>query len=264
MSACPEHALLIQALVDGELDAAGAVSCEAHLASCAACRAEYQSLLNLREMLSSPGLAHIAPPALRARIEQSIRQGGETAQTPAAPKRAPPGRGLSRQALPGLAIAAGVAALMIATPNLLSLQTRSLNVQLADNHRRALLESHLTDIAASDKHVVKPWFNGKLGFAPPVPDMADEGFPLVGGRLDYVDGQPAASVVYRRRLHVINLFAWRGDAHGLDPTPRTVKLDGYSLVEWRSADLTFAAISDLDAPELQAFQTRFIQRTDNH
>ena len=264
MPACPDHILLIHALADGELDAAGALACEAHLKTCEACREEYHVLEKLRERLRSCNPAYPAPERLRARIEERIGQAHEKPPSPSAPARAPGRWRLSGAAAPGLAMAAGFAALMLAAPILFSLQTRSLDLQLADNHRRALLESHLTDIAASDRHVVKPWFNGRLGFAPPVPDMADEGFPLVGGRLDFVDGQPAASLVYRRRLHVINLFAWRGDPHGLTPQPRTTKLDGYSLVEWRTGDLTFAAVSDIDGAELEAFQARFIQRTDSH
>ena len=147
---------------------------------------------------------------------------------------------------------------------LMSNTARSRDIQLADNQRRALLQDRLTDIAASDRHVVKPWFNGRLGFAPSVPDMTDDGFPLAGGRLDFVDGQPAAAIVYRRRLHVINLFAWKGDTGGTAAQPRTSKLDGYSLVEWRANGLAFAAVSDIDLAELQDFQSRFIARTDNH
>ena len=261
MTACTDKLLLVHGLIDGELDAAGALAVEEHLKTCDGCHQDYQRLLSLRDRLQTAQLAHTAPDALRARIERSLGGGRDHAEARDAP---PPRRSTIAYAGGGLAVAAGVAAVIAWASPLMSNTARSLDIQLADNQRRALLQDRLTDIAASDRHVVKPWFNGKLGFAPAVPDMTDEGFPLAGGRLDFVDGQPAAAIVYRRRLHVINLFAWKGDTGGPAAQPRMTKLDGYSLVEWRANGLSFAAVSDIDLAELKDFQSRFMARTDNH
>ena len=261
MTACTDKLLLVHGLIDGELDAAGALAVEEHLKTCDGCHQDYQRLLSLRDQLQTAKLAHTAPDSLRIRIEQSLGGADEDGDAKGAP---PQRRSTMRYAGGGLAVAAGVAAVIAFAAPLMSNTARSRDIQLADNQRRALLQDRLTDIAASDRHVVKPWFNGRLGFAPSVPDMTDDGFPLAGGRLDFVDGQPAAAIVYRRRLHVINLFAWKGDTGGTAAQPRTSKLDGYSLVEWRANGLAFAAVSDIDLAELQDFQSRFIARTDNH
>lgn len=261
MTACSDKLLLVHGLIDGELDAAGALAVEEHLRTCDGCHQDYQRLVQLRSRLRTDNLTHTAPESLRMRIEQSLDRAGEDAEVKVTPPRR---RSAMSYAGGGLAVAAGVAAVMVFAAPLTPYSARPLDIQLADNQRRALLQDRLTDIAASDRHVVKPWFNGKLGFAPPVPDMTDEGFPLAGGRLDFVDGQPAEAVVYRRRLHVINLFAWKGDTGGPAAQPRTMKLDGYSLVEWRANGLAFAAVSDIDLAELKDFQSRFIARTDNH
>jgi len=104
--------------------------------------------------------------------------------------------------------------------------------------------------------VVKPWFNGKVDIAPPVPELADQGFPLVGGRLDYIDGHVAPAIVYKRRLHTVNLFVWPAGGR-LNQGVRTLRRDGYSLVEWTEGDLRFAAVSDIDLAELKAFRRAY-------
>jgi anti-sigma factor RsiW len=125
-----------------------------------------------------------------------------------------------------------------------------LEAELVGNHVRALMASHLTDVASTDQHTVKPWFQGKLNYSPPVRDLAQDGFPLVGGRLDYVSGRPVAALVYRRRGHMINLFVWP-DAG--TRSPDAAARQGYNLVRWNSGGMAFSAISDLDINELRAF-----------
>ena len=250
MNACPDRALLLQGLLDGELDAANAAACEAHLKSCEACHAEFQRLQALRAALAAPGVAHPAPARLRAAVGAII----EGAAAPAAARPSHPIRRLAPFAATGLggALAAGLVVMLV----LPQMAETGVDRQLVASHVRSLQANHLTDVATSDQHVVKPWFNGKVDVAPPAPELAKEGFPLVGGRLDYIDGHVAAAIVYRRRLHTVNLFVWPGDQRPLHVT-RTVRRDGYSLVEWTEGDLRFAAVSDIDLADLKAFRQAY-------
>ena len=148
-------------------------------------------------------------------------------------------------------------ALVLALPQVTRVGTED---QLVANHIRSLsLDSHLTDVATSNRHVVKPWFNGKIDFAPPIPELAAQGFPLVGGRLDYVDGHEVAAIVYKRRLHTINVFVLPAGALSL-PVGIATKHDGYSLVRWTSGGLEFWAVSDIDLDDLQLFHRTFKSR----
>jgi anti-sigma factor RsiW len=136
------------------------------------------------------------------------------------------------------------------------MQTASLQDQLVANHVRSLLASHLIDIPTSDRHVVKPWFNGKIDFAPPVVDLVGQGFPLVGGRLDYAGNREVAALVYKRRAHVINLFILPVQAGGLG-WPAHAQATSYSVIHWRKGDLDYWAVSDVDAGQLEAFHQAF-------
>ena len=132
---------------------------------------------------------------------------------------------------------------------------RALVAALVDTHVRSLMANHLTDVQASDEHIVKPWFAGKVTFAPRVPELASQGFPLVGGRAEFVAGRAAAALVYGRRLHTINLFIWPESPSGNDP--RGATLNGYSLAHWTDRGLSYWAVSDAAAPELQAFEQAY-------
>jgi len=114
------------------------------------------------------------------------------------------------------------------------------------------MEGHLTDVLTSDQHTVKPWLSARLDLSPVVKDFAAEGYPLVGGRLDYVEGHRAAAIVYRRDKHVINLFALVSDER-TDAAPRLQSLDGFNVVRWRMDGLTYVAVSDVEAAQLMAF-----------
>jgi anti-sigma factor RsiW len=253
MSPCPDKILLLHGLVDGELDAANALTAEAHLKACEGCSAELQRLQALQAQLRTPGVAYAAPEGLRGRIDAALAAG----TGPATASRPP-----RRRAAPWLAggtigaLAAGLA-IMAATPQMLQ---GGLDRQLVASHVRSLLADHLTDVATSNQHVVRPWFNGKVDVAPPVPELADQGFPLVGGRLDYIDGRVTPAIVYKRRLHTVNLFVWPAEGQGLAPG-RTARRDGYSLVEWTAGGLRFAAVSDIDMADLQQFRAAYAARS---
>lgn len=246
---CPDKEPMLHALLDGELDAANASALETHLAACPACAQRLETLKALHARLADLPPTP-APDALKPRIEAMI---GREAKTAARPH--------PRTARPGLLagwLAAGamtaVAASLVVAPIAAG---PSLPQQLADAHVRSLQADHLVDIPTSDRHVVRPWFNGRIGFnPPPAPDLAAQGFPLVGGRLDYADGRPIAAIVYRRRAHVINLFVLPARSGlslpRLGPAP-----DGYAMLHWTDKGLDYWAVSDAEQSELTGFKAAF-------
>jgi len=117
---------------------------------------------------------------------------------------------------------------------------------------RSLMVNHLTDVTSTDQHTVKPWFDGKIDFAPPVADFKSDGFPLVGGRLDYVDHHPAAALVYQRRLHYINVFIWPAKATSNEPVKSETR-EGYNILHWRQSGMEYWAASDLSNNEMERF-----------
>jgi len=127
--------------------------------------------------------------------------------------------------------------------------------QLVDAHVRSLLPNHLLDVVSTDRHTVKPWFAGKTDIAPPVVDLTDKGFPLIGGRLDYVDGHSAAVLIYGRRLHTINVFVWRSGTS--EPRDGSFEVRGHSLLHWTNGGLSYWAVSDAAESELEAFRDAY-------
>lgn len=262
MTDCGHDPLMIQALVDGELDAGHALEAEAWIAACPSCAQIHQRLVALRAALAGAPIATPAPERLKRRLADSLAQAAKAAEAdrqdeiarttpamlhPRLPRRRPwawmgGGAGLALAACVSLVIVGGVYR-----------QDQALTRDLVDSHVRSLQVAHLTDIQTSDHHVVKPWFDGKLDFSPPVIELKDQGFPLVGGRLDYVGGRPVAAVVYGRGRHIINLFVWpdRGSSGGgLAPS-----MDGYGLRHWRAGGMTYWAVSDVNPADLTLFET---------
>jgi anti-sigma factor RsiW len=264
MSAHPDKLPLIHGLVDGELDAANALAIETHLRSCGDCRAELDRLQALRETLAAAPLRDRAPDPLRGRIEAMLEtETGVSARPPLAASR--PSSGLAAHVLSGRwasgAVAGALAAslaLVVGLPQLTQTDTED---QLVQSHVRSLLVGHVVDVETSNRHVVKPWFNGKVDFAPSVPELADEGFPLVGGRLDYVDDHEVAAIVYRRRLHTINLFV-RPAKTLSSPIGFASRREGYNIVHWSAGGLDYWAISDLDSRELGMFRRLYTDRAE--
>jgi anti-sigma factor RsiW len=194
--------------------------------------------------IAGADLRYAAPAALRRRIEASLPQ-------PQAPSR--------RAVLRGFALGSAVSA--IAATGLFAIVLRSddesrLTAEIVSAHLRSLQEGHLTDVVSTDQHTVKPWFNGRLDVAPPVIDLTALGFTLIGGRLDYVDARPVGAIVYRRRLHVINLFV----AQTAATEPRAAKTEtfqGFNIRHWSEGGLNYWAVSDLAADELAEFSGKF-------
>jgi anti-sigma factor RsiW len=244
MPACEDRALLLGALVDGELDAANVALAEAHVARCDGCREEVERLQAIRSLLRGDGVRHGAPEALRKRIA-------------ALPELTPPAT--TPEAVPRWLGPAFGGALAATLATVLQLQPgqSAIDRELVSSHVRSLQPGHLVDVPTSDRHLVKPWFNGRIAFAPPVPELADQGFPLAGGRLDAIDGKTAAAIVYHRRLHTVNVFVWPRDAG----EERTATQDGFAVREWHEGGLTFAAVSDIPPEELRQFERLYRTRS---
>jgi anti-sigma factor RsiW len=238
--------MALHALVDGELDALAAVELEDHLRTCIACRSELDTLERLRGVLGQPELRSNAPAHLRERIVSTIPLPQPTTRSAAGTWRAWSGGALSG------ALAASLL-LFLAVPRV---GEPGLADQLVDSHIRSLQSAHLIDVATSDRHVVKPWFNGRIDYAPQVVDLKQQGFPLVGGRLDVIDRRTVSVLVYRRRLHSINLFI-RPKPAIASPLNQRAHQYGYNLVRWTANGLEFWAVSDLGADELDQFRDAF-------
>jgi anti-sigma factor RsiW len=248
MTACPDKGHLIHAFLDGELDAANSEAFEAHLKTCAGCAAELAELQGLRGRLAAPGVAHAAPEGLHRCLEALL-------DAEAAPVRSRVPTAVPWGLSGVFAALAASLAVMIALP-----ATGGLEAQLVADHVRSTLALHLVDVATSDRHTVKPWFAGKLDFAPPVADLAAQGFPLVGGRLDVLDGRVVAALVYRRDKHLINVFV-RPASGGLRWPVTATSHEGYALRRWTEGGLEFWAVTDAEPATLAALQTAFVAAT---
>jgi anti-sigma factor RsiW len=241
---CEEAEILLHALLDGELDAGHARAVEEHIANCPGCAAQLRAFGEMRSALSTAELRYKAPAALLHRIEATLPQPRVTSR---------------RSLLQGFAFGSAVSAL--AATGLVAIVLRNddeqrIQTEIVSAHIRSLQPGHLTDVLSTDQHTVKPWFNGRLDLAPPVIDLAAQGFALVGGRLDSIDTRALGAVVYRRRNHVINLFV--GQAANNDRrAARTETFQGFTIRRWSERGLNYWAVSDLGADELAEFGEKF-------
>ena len=244
---CESAHELIQPLLDEELDLSQRMEIEAHLRSCVACAEFHHQLSLLRTAIRSGAPYYQAPQGLEGRVRSALRQ--------AAPAEMRP-RARSSWAWFAAAASLGFAAAMIwGIVALRSHETQPdlLAQQIVASHVRSLMAAHLMDVPSTDRHTVKPWFNGKLDFAPQVKDLSDEGFPLRGGRLDYLDDRPVAALVYQRRQHVINVFVWPfGSDSKNQEAART--LHGFNIVHWTDQGLGYWAVSDVNTDDLREFE----------
>jgi anti-sigma factor RsiW len=243
---CEEARPLVHAYVDGELDVVRSLEVEAHLSSCVACARGEASLRALRTAFSNGALYHEAPAGLERRVRAAVRDA----------RRSEGGRSFAfRRYSWGGAAAAAVLLVAIIVKGVVPTGPPAGDLtarEVVDDHLRSLTANHLTDVLSSNQHTVKPWFDGRLNFTPPVEDLAAQGFPLVGGRLDYLDNRPVAAVVYRRRQHVINLFISPTEP-AADTLPVTRVRGGYNIVHWTKSGMGYWAVSSVSAAELGKF-----------
>ncbi|HEY4362809.1 MAG TPA: anti-sigma factor [Bryobacteraceae bacterium] len=231
---CPEVRKQLQAFHDGQLDRAASDAVSEHLSQCPECMSILESEEKLSRALRQPELRFTPPSGAEARLRQRLK-----------PQRATPAsRWWLAAAAALLLVGLGVTwiSLSVSAEKQLALETVS-------DHIRSLQANHLTDVVSTDNHTVKPWFNGKIDFSPTVQDLAARGYELSGGRLDYLGGRPVAALVYRRRLHVINVFTWPAAERDRGPS-QVLTQQGYNVVRWSHAGMTYWAVSDLASPEL--------------
>ena len=260
---CSEAEVLIHALIDGELDAGHARDVETHAATCADCARKLAAFRQMRRAMAVADLREKAPAGLRARIEAAL----PLPQAPARPADAVvmPASVLTtrrfnrRIFVGGFALGSALSGAIAATLVLGVLndeRQQRVAGEVVSAHLRSLQPGHLTDVETSDRHTVKPWFNGKLDVAPPVVDLTALGFTLIGGRLDDVNGETVGAIVYRRRNHVINLFVAPAQGSGRrEPASQT--LHGFNILYWQENGLDFWAVSDIAAGELDEFGRKF-------
>jgi anti-sigma factor RsiW len=246
---CEEMRLKLQADLDGELDAGDAAVVAAHMTTCADCAEAQAELRALSSRLRTELPYHAAPAHLREAIAAKLAPPVPVAPPRPArnwfrPSRLRVGFGASFGA--GFAIAASLALFLILP------RGGDMADSVVASHIRALQPGHLMDVVSTDQHTVKPWFDGRLDFAPPVKDLASDGFPLIGGRLDYLDGRPVAALTYRRAKHVIDLYVWPS-ANGLAAPIAEGEHNGYNFEHWTQDGMIFWTVSDVSPADLGEF-----------
>ena len=240
---CQETHELIDAYIDGELDLLRNVQLERHLYECEACRTQHHDQLNLRSLIKGEAQYFAAPDILKQRVKKQMR--------PEPSSRATSRRWLAAAAVLILALA-GVLMWTIVSNRSRSHTDELVAQEIVSSHVRSLMIDHLIDVPSSDSHTVKPWFNGKLDFAPEVKDLSAQGFSLIGGRLDYIDNRTVAALVYQRRKHPINLFMWPSSGAANEPEQQFSR-QGYNVIEWSSSGMCYWAVSDVNNTDLQEF-----------
>jgi mycothiol system anti-sigma-R factor len=273
---CEQAIKLMDGYLDGQLDPITNQAIEQHLRECHNCDQAYKTDGSLIRAVENAAPYDKAPAELRERIQSTLRDeiAERTTRSVARDarlfsRRQPRPRTILWETFWNwLALAAVVIFAAIIALNLVPRLQRPgadqfLATQLIASHVRSLMANHLTDVASSDQHTVKPWLDAKLDFAPPVVDLSKEGFPLVGGRLDYLNNRPVAALIYQRRKHFINLFVWPAGAGAAKPAT-AISHQGYQLLHWLDSEFNYWAVSDISEKELQEFKQLFEEQIAPH
>jgi anti-sigma factor RsiW len=267
---CQEIRELMDGYLDGELDPITSQKIEQHLRDCDKCQQAFEVHTALAHAITQRAPYYRASTELRQRVQSSLR---DATRAKAAHDTARGNQMLGNRSrvqrrlvvpeIPWnwLGLAAAIILAAIIGSNLLPRLRQPTNdqflaTQLIAGHVRSLMANHLTDVASSDQHTVKPWLDAKLDFAAPVVDLSGEGFPLIGGRLDYLDNHPVAALIYQRRQHFINLFVWPATPDA-SKAQKAITRQGYNLLHWADADFNYWAVSDVSATDLKTFKQLF-------
>ena len=246
----------IHGYLDGELDLARSLEVEQHMRECEICARSYRTQTTLRSSLKGESLYYGAPEKLKKRIQSSLRKETRSKAFP----RAFGWRWLTVGASVACVLLIGVVVWRLVPRSVRPSGDELLAQEIVSDHVRSLqMPGHLTDVLSSDQHTVKPWFDGKVDFAPPVKDFAGQDFRLYGGRLEYLNNRTVATLIYQRRLHYINLYVWPADQAGATGETTTQR-QGYNLAHWTNSGMNYWAISDLNPVELHEF-ARLVQQT---
>ena len=274
---CEEAVKLMDGYLDGELDPITSQAIEQHLRDCGHCDQAYKTHGSLIHAIGNATPYFKASAELRERIqsslrketsEQPVRNGVRGAQVLFHKRQSEPRSILWEPPWNWLGLAAAIIFGAIIALNVVPRFQRPeadqfLATQLIASHVRSLMANHLTDVASSDQHTVKPWLDAKLDFAPAVVDLSEKGFPLIGGRLDYLDNRPVAALIYQRRQHFLNLFVWPLGP-GRAGSTKVMTRQGYQLLHWVDSDLNYWAVSDINEKELQQFKQLFEEQISHH
>jgi anti-sigma factor RsiW len=233
---CRETKNLLNAYVDGELDSAGSLGVEKHVQGCASCLTDVENLHALASAIENGGLRFTAPQRLKTNVQAAISEANPA-----------PTRSIFNWRWAS-AVAAAVLIVFVSMQWLRPSQEMLVN-EIVSSHVRSMMANHITDVASSDRHTVKPWFGGKLDYSPPVKDLTEQGFRLVGGRLDYVDSRPVAALVYQRSQHLINLFVWPSN-NTVTKQEDQLTRQGYNLIHWTQSGMSYWLVSELNLAEL--------------
>jgi anti-sigma factor RsiW len=248
---CQECYDYIDAYIDNELDVATVILVKQHLRDCSGCQQLLEARKAVGTLLDNPQLRFEIPDSLPGKIQSVLPAVRSDVKL----------RSGTRFFIPWFSVPLALAATIAVILGLVFLyqggmsdrsRGKSLAQEAISSHVRSLLAAHLLDVPSSDQHTVKPWFNGKLKFSPPVQDFADHGFRLIGGRLDYFNGREVAALVYQRNKHVINLFIYPSES-GRDTAAESSTKDGYNVSHWNRSGFEFWAVSDVNAEDLKTF-----------
>lgn len=253
---CNHVKRLLPVYIDNELSAVESLDVDQHLHDCSSCKREYTRHLALHHAVTHRATYHQAPAQLLTNVRETLDMNRTAAPTASTKPSAKYWNWLPLGAAFASLLTIGIGLKLYFQP---ANEVTQLSQEMVAGYARSMITNHTTDVASSDRHTVKPWFNGKLNYAPMVLDLTGQGFPLVGGRLDYIAEQPVAVMVYRHRQHLINLFCWPATRTNLTPISPTTQ-QGYHLIFWTHAGMSYGLISDLNLADLTRLKVTILNQ----